>query len=218
MDNMIFTSEVCGVVLIAPFDKISRPPCSTIRFIVFLSLFFRCFYPFFLYHRTFLLTVPFEKIIPNTYNPNSVAPPEMKLLYLSILEDGYTQPIVCYYSAKQDLYAIVDGFHRWRVMKEHRDIYEREQGMLPVAVIDKPLSNRMASTIRHNRARGSHNVDLMSNIIKELHELGRSDAWIAKHLGMDKDEVLRLKQITGLAALFRDVKFGQAWRPVEEDE
>ena len=90
--------------------------------------------------------------------------------------------------------------------------------MLPVAVIDKPLSNRMASTIRHNRARGSHNVDLMSNIIKELHELGRSDAWIAKHLGMDKDEVLRLKQITGLAALFRDVKFGHAWRPVEEDE
>ena len=90
-------------------------------------------------------------------------------------------------------------------MKEHRDIYEREHGMLPVAVIDKPLSNRMASTIRHNRARGSHNVDLMSNIIKELHELGRSDAWIAKHLGMDKDEVLRLKQITGLAALFRDV-------------
>ena len=159
-----------------------------------------------------------DVIIPNTYNPNSVAPPEMKLLYLSILEDGYTQPIVCYYSAKQDLYAIVDGFHRWRVMKEHRDIYEREQGMLPVAVIDKPLSNRMASTIRHNRARGSHNVDLMSNIIKELHELGRSDAWIAKHLGMDKDEVLRLKQITGLAALFRDVKFGQAWRPVEEDE
>ena len=165
-----------------------------------------------------IIAVPFEKIIPNTYNPNSVAPPEMKLLYLSILEDGYTQPIVCYYSAKQDLYAIVDGFHHWRVMKEHRDIYEREHGMLPVAVIDKPLSNRMASTIRHNRARGSHNVDLMSNIIKELHELGRSDAWIAKHLGMDKDEVLRLKQITGLAALFRDVKFGQAWRPVEEDE
>ena len=165
-----------------------------------------------------IIAVPFEKIVPNTYNPNSVAPPEMKRLYLSILEDGYTQPIVCYYSKKQDLYAIVDGFHRWRIMKEHRDIYEREHGMLPVAVIDKPLSNRMASTIRHNRARGSHNVDLMSNIIKELHELGRSDAWIARHLGMDRDEILRLKQITGLAALFRDVHFGQAWRPVDEDE
>ena len=103
-------------------------------------------------------------------------------------------------------------------MKEHHDIYEREHGMLPVSVIDKPLSNRMASTIRHNRARGSHDVDLMSNIIKELHELGRSDNWISKYLGMDKDEILRLKQITGLAALFRDVKFGQAWRPVEEVE
>jgi ParB-like chromosome segregation protein Spo0J len=165
-----------------------------------------------------VIAVPFEKIVPNTYNPNSVAPPEMKLLYDSIKEDGYTMPIVCYYSPKEDLYAIVDGFHRWRVMKEHPDIYERENGMLPVTVIDKPLSNRMASTIRHNRARGSHDVGLMSNIIKELHELGRSDAWISKHLGMDKDEILRLKQITGLAALFRDIKFGQAWKPIEVED
>lgn len=165
-----------------------------------------------------VVAVPFEKIVPNTYNPNSVAPPEMKLLYDSIKEDGYTMPIVCYYSPKEDLYAIVDGFHRWRVMKEHADIYEREKGLLPVTVIDKPLSNRMASTIRHNRARGSHDVGLMSNIIKELHELGRSDAWISKHLGMDKDEILRLKQITGLAALFRDIKFGQAWKPIEVEE
>lgn len=165
-----------------------------------------------------VIAVPFEKIVPNTYNPNSVAPPEMKLLYDSIKEDGYTMPIVCYYSPKEDLYAIVDGFHRWRVMKEHADIYEREKGLLPVTVIDKPLSNRMASTIRHNRARGSHDVGLMSNIIKELHELGRSDAWISKHLGMDKDEILRLKQITGLTALFRDIKFGQAWKPIEAEE
>lgn len=165
-----------------------------------------------------VIAVPFEKIVPNTYNPNSVAPPEMKLLYDSIKEDGYTMPIVCYYSPKEDMYAIVDGFHRWRVMKEHSDIYEREKGMLPVTVIDKPLSNRMASTIRHNRARGSHDVGLMSNIIKELHELGRSDAWISKHLGMDKDEILRLKQITGLAALFRDIKFGQAWKPIEVED
>ena len=163
-----------------------------------------------------VIAVPFEKIVPNTYNPNSVAPPEMKLLYDSIKEDGYTMPIVCYYSEKKDLYAIVDGFHRWHVMKEYPDIYEREHGMLPVAVIDKPLSNRMASTVRHNRARGSHNVDLMSNIVKELHELGKSDAWIAKHLGMDKDEILRLKQISGLAALFKDVNVGEAWKPVEE--
>ncbi|MBO5484058.1 MAG: ParB N-terminal domain-containing protein [Lachnospiraceae bacterium] len=164
-----------------------------------------------------ITTVPIEKITPNTYNPNSVAPPEMKLLYQSIKEDGYTMPIVCYYSKEDDTYIIVDGFHRYRIMLEYPDIYEREQGMLPVSVIDKPLDQRMASTIRHNRARGSHNVDLMSNIVKELHEIGRSDAWIAKHLGMDRDEILRLKQITGLTALFKEVDFGQAWKPVDDE-
>lgn len=100
-------------------------------------------------------------------------------------------------------------------MLEHKDIYEREHGMLPVSVIDKPLAQRMASTVRHNRARGEHDVDLMGNIVRELHDLGRNDAWISKHLGMDKDEILRLKQITGLAALFRDVNFKQAWVPEE---
>ena len=165
-----------------------------------------------------VIAVPIEKVVPNTYNPNTVAPPEMKLLYDSIKEDGYTMPIVCYYAKAQDRYIIVDGFHRYRVMLEYPDIYQRENGMLPVSVIDKPLAQRMASTIRHNRARGSHDVDLMSNIVKELHELGRSDAWISQHLGMDKDEILRLKQITGLAALFRDVKFGRAWRPADEDD
>lgn len=165
-----------------------------------------------------VIAVPIDKIIPNTYNPNSVAPPELKLLYDSIKEDGYTMPIVCYYSKKNDLYIIVDGFHRYRVMIENNDIYEREKGLLPVSVIDKPLTKRMASTIRHNRARGSHNVDLMSNIVKELHDLGRSDIWISKHLGMDKDEILRLKQITGLAALFKDINFGQAWVPQGKDE
>lgn len=164
-----------------------------------------------------IVAVPIEKIVPNTYNPNVVAPPEMKLLYDSIKEDGYTMPIVCYYVKEKDIYVIVDGFHRYRVMLDYPDIRERENGMLPVSVINKSLDNRMASTIRHNRARGSHDVDLMSNIVKELHELGRSDAWISKHLGMDKDEILRLKQITGLAALFKDVKFGQAWRPVEDE-
>ena len=165
-----------------------------------------------------VIAVPIEKIQANTYNPNAVAPPEMKLLYESIKRDGYTMPIVCYYVKSQDIYVIIDGFHRYRIMLEHSDIYEREGGMLPVSVIDKPIDQRMASTIRHNRARGSHDVELMSNIIKELHELGRSDAWISKHLGMDRDEILRLKQITGLAALFKDVKFGQAWKPVEEEE
>ena len=164
-----------------------------------------------------VIAVPFEKISPNTYNPNTVAPPELKLLYDSIREDGYTMPIVCYYSKEEDTYVIVDGFHRYRVMLEHPDIYQREGGMLPVSVIDKPLDQRMASTIRHNRARGTHDVELMSNIVRELHELGRSDAWISTHLGMDKDEILRLKQITGLTALFKDVQFGRAWIPIEED-
>lgn len=165
-----------------------------------------------------VVAVPVEKIEPNSYNPNSVAPPEMKLLYDSIKEDGYTMPIVCYYSAEDDKYIIVDGFHRYRIMLDYPDIYKREKGMLPVTIIDKPIDERMASTIRHNRARGSHNVDLMSNIINELHEIGRSDAWISRHLGMDKDEILRLKQITGLTVLFKDVEFGQAWKPVEEEE
>ena len=162
-----------------------------------------------------VIAVPVEKVTPNSYNPNAVAPPEMKLLYESIKADGYTMPVVCYYAKDEDQYIIVDGFHRYRVMMEHPDIYEREGGMLPVSVIDKPLDHRMASTIRHNRARGNHNVDLMSNIVKELHEIGRSEAWLAKNLGMSKDEILRLKQITGLAALFRETQFGRAWRPVQ---
>lgn len=164
-----------------------------------------------------IISVPIEKIEPNTYNPNTVAPPELKLLYDSIKEDGYTMPIVCYYDEIRDVYVIVDGFHRYRVMLDYSDIYEREGGVLPVSVIDKTIDCRMASTIRHNRARGSHDVDLMGNIIRELHELGRSDVWISKHLGMDRDEILRLKQITGLAALFRDVEFGKAWKVVEDE-
>lgn len=155
--------------------------------------------------------VPVEKIRANEYNPNKVAPPEMELLYRSIKEDGYTMPIVCYYHKDDDMYEIVDGFHRYTVMLKYKDIYEREGGCLPVSVIDKPISERMASTIRHNRARGTHNIDLMSNIVAELVEMGKSDAWIARHLGMDVDEILRLKQITGLAALFADKEFSKAW-------
>lgn len=151
--------------------------------------------------------VPIEKIQANSYNPNSVAPPEMKLLYQSIKEDGYTMPIVCYYLADADRYEIVDGFHRYLVMKQHKDIYDRENGMMPVTVIEKDLSNRMASTIRHNRARGSHDVDLMSNIVAELTKSGMSDQWIMKNIGMDADELLRLKQLTGLASVFMDSNF-----------
>lgn len=165
-----------------------------------------------------IIAVPIEKISPNDYNPNTVAPPEMKLLYDSIKEDGYTMPIVCYYDKENDKYIIVDGFHRYRVMLENADIYDRENGMLPVSIINKELDNRMASTIRHNRARGSHDVDLMSNIVKDLHELGRSNEWISKHLGMDEEEILRLKQLTGLMSLFKDVEYSKSWIPEDEKE
>lgn len=155
--------------------------------------------------------VPIDKIQANTYNPNNVAPPEMELLYQSIKEDGYTMPIVCYYLSDIDKYEIVDGYHRYTTMLTHKDIYDREKGFLPVSVIDKPMSERMASTIRHNRARGTHDIDLMSNIIGELKELGMTDTWIHKNLGMDWDEILRLKQISGLASLFADKEFSNSW-------
>lgn len=151
--------------------------------------------------------VPIEKIQANAYNPNVVARPEMELLELSIWTDGYTMPCVCYYLPEQDMYELVDGFHRYLVMKTSERIYERERGLLPVAVIEKDLSNRMASTIRHNRARGTHSIELMTNIVSELKKAGMSDAWIMKNIGMDKDEILRLKQISGIAALFADKDF-----------
>ena len=158
-----------------------------------------------------VIAVPIGKIHANSYNPNAVAPPEMKLLEISIWEDGYTMPIVCYRIPGTDEYEIVDGYHRYTVMLTSERVYEREQGMLPVVVIDKDETNRMASTIRHNRARGSHSIELMSNIVAELTKAGMSDAWILRHIGMDKDELLRLKQITGLAELFKDKDFSEAW-------
>ena len=151
--------------------------------------------------------VPVEKVVANSYNPNVVAPPEMRLLELSIWEDGYTMPCVCYYDAERDCYELVDGYHRYLVLKTSKRIYERERGLLPVTVIEKDLSNRMASTIRHNRARGTHNVELMSEIVAELTRARMSDQWIMRHIGMDRDELLRLKQITGLAELFSDKEF-----------
>lgn len=153
--------------------------------------------------------VPIEQIHANAYNPNAVAPPEMKLLYKSILEDGYTMPIVCY-KLDNENYEIVDGYHRYTIMKTHKDIFERENGKLPVVVIDKPIEQRMASTIRHNRARGSHSIELMTNIVAELVDSGMSDVWIMKNIGMDADELLRLKQVSGLAALFNNREFSKA--------
>ena len=155
--------------------------------------------------------VPIEKVQANDYNPNAVAPPEMALLETSIWEDGYTQPVVTFYDDVNDKYIVVDGFHRYLTLKNSQRIMERERGMLPVVVINKQLGDRMASTIRHNRARGSHSIDLMSNIVAELVEMGKGDAWICKHIGMSKDELLRLKQITGVAALFANEDFSKTW-------
>ncbi|MDR2413277.1 MAG: ParB/RepB/Spo0J family partition protein [Rickettsiales bacterium] len=155
--------------------------------------------------------IPLEKLRANEYNPNRVAPPEMELLYDSIKQDGYTMPIVVYHHPEDDMYEIVDGFHRYTVMLRYPDIYRREGGLMPCSIIEKPIDERIASTIRHNRARGSHTVDLMSNIVAELSEMGKSDKWISTHLGMSMDEILRLKQVTGLAALFKNKEFSQSW-------
>lgn len=160
--------------------------------------------------------VPLEQVIANDYNPNAVAPPEMQLLETSIWEDGFTQPVVTYYDEAQGLYIVVDGFHRYRVMRESARVRERERGLLPIVTIDKALGDRMASTIRHNRARGTHNIELMSTIVAELVEMGKGDRWISKHIGMSMDELLRLKQITGLAALFTNREFSDSWEPDNE--
>ena len=153
-----------------------------------------------------------DSVIANDYNPNSVAPPEMELLHTSIQEDGYTQPIVVW--QHDGIFEVVDGFHRNRVGKEYADIRERIHGYLPIVVINndrEDKGDRIASTIRHNRARGKHRVEAMSDIVIELKRRNWSDKKIAKELGMDADEVLRLTQITGLAEMFADKDFSQAW-------
>lgn len=156
--------------------------------------------------------VPSEKVRANDYNPNSVAPPEMELLRLSITADGYTQPIVT--MPEDGMRTVIDGFHRHRVGKECADVRERVHGYLPVVRIkqkQEARSDRMASTIRHNRARGKHKVEAMSDIVVELKRRNWSEEKICRELGMDRDEVLRLCQITGLAELFADQEFSRAW-------
>lgn len=160
-----------------------------------------------------------ELVIAYDYNPNSVAPPEMELLHTSIQEDGYTQPIVVYYH--DDIYEVVDGFHRNRVGKEYKDIKDRIHGYLPVTIINDDRhekADRIASTIRHNRARGKHQVEAMSDIVIELKRRNWSDEKIGRELGMDADEVLRLTQITGLAEMFADKDFSEAWEVDMLDE
>lgn len=155
-----------------------------------------------------------DRIYANAYNPNKVAPAEMKLLYTSILLDGFTQPIVAY-KITDHHYEITDGFHRLRIGKEHQDILKRTYGYLPLTIIDKPLAERMGSTIRHNRARGTHQIRSMSQIVLSLAQEGWSDEKIAENLGMEPDEIIRLKQITGLKQAFQNHEFSKSWTEFE---
>jgi ParB-like chromosome segregation protein Spo0J len=169
-----------------------------------------------------VLWVKNDTVAANDYNPNAVAPPEMELLRLSISNDGYTQPIVSMDNG-DDTREVIDGFHRNRVGKECEDIQKRVHGYLPVVTIRESQlgkGDRIASTIRHNRARGKHRVEAMSDIVLDLKKRNWNDKKIAKELGMDADEVLRLGQITGLAELFADKEFNEAWKAetYQEDE
>ena len=164
-----------------------------------------------------VLWVKKDEVFANDYNPNSVAPPEMELLRVSISNDGYTQPIVTY--PYEDKYTVVDGFHRNRVGKECKDITDRIHGYLPIVKINEDREDkgdRMAATIRHNRARGKHKIDAMSEIILDLKKRCWSDKKIAKELGMEPDEVLRLAQISGLAEIYADNEFSEGWEIEEE--
>ncbi len=160
----------------------------------------------------FVKWIKTEDIMANDYNPNSVAPPEMALLAHSIEHDGYTQPVVAW--EKGGNYEVIDGFHRTRVAKEIPEVRDRISGYLPIARIKDECKNRndrVASTIRHNRARGKHNVESMSDIVIELKKRNWSDKRIGKELGMDEDEILRLCQVSGLTDVFSNVEFNEAW-------
>jgi ParB-like chromosome segregation protein Spo0J len=160
----------------------------------------------------FVKWVKSDQVVANDYNPNSVAPPEMQLLEVSIVNDGYTQPIVTW--PQGDKIEVIDGFHRNRVGKESKEVAQRIQGYLPTVIIKKERegkNDRIASTIRHNRARGKHAVSAMSDIVIELKKRNWSESRIGKELGMDEDEILRLCQISGLAEAFENDDFSKAW-------
>lgn len=155
--------------------------------------------------------LPIEQVTANDYNPNNVAPRELKLLYVSIKSDGYTQPIVVIYDKVLKKYVIVDGFHRYSVMKRYRDIYESCEGKLPCVILEgKDINDRMAATIRHNRARGKHSINGMSNIVMEMLLNGKSELEICNTLGLEAEELMRLKHITGYAKLYSNTEFTKA--------
>ena len=155
--------------------------------------------------------VSIDLVEPNDYNPNSVAGQEMKLLHTSIKHDGYTQPIVTIYDEEKEKYVIVDGFHRYFTCKNNKDIFDATGGRVPIVVIKKDINERMAATVRHNRARGQHSVSGMSNMVFSMLDNGWKDEEICNHLGMEPDELLRLKHITGFSKLFADTEYNKAW-------
>jgi ParB-like chromosome segregation protein Spo0J len=153
-----------------------------------------------------VIAVSIDKIEANDYNPNHVARREMDLLYQSIKCDGYTMPVVCFYDRERDKYILVDGYHRHLVMLTHKDIYERENGMLPVSVVEKDISDRMASTVRHNRARGKHEVELQASLVGML-KTGWDELKIMKELGMTLEEVQRLIGLRGIASEIKGIPY-----------
>ena len=159
--------------------------------------------------------IPLEKVQANSYNPNSVATNEMRLLYISIQHDGYTQPVVTIYNEEKDKYIIVDGFHRYLTMKHNKDLYDLNKGLLPVVVIEKDDNDLMASTIRHNRARGKHAITGMSNIVFEMLQNGWEDEKICNEVGLESEELVRLKHVTGFSKLFKDVEYNKSWEHIK---
>lgn len=158
-----------------------------------------------------VLWVPVEDVLPNDYNPNSVAKVEMQLLYKSIKHDGYTQPIVTIFDEARKKYIIVDGFHRFFTCQNNKDIRERNHGLLPIVVIKKDINERMAATVRHNRARGMHSITGMSNMVFQMLENGWEDSAVCNHLGMEVEELLKLKHITGFSKLFENAEYKKSW-------
>jgi len=155
--------------------------------------------------------VNIDDVSPNDYNPNSVAKKEMQLLYTSILHDGYTQPVVTIFDEEKKKYVIIDGFHRYFTCKSNKDILERNKGRLPIVVLEKSINDRMASTVRHNRARGMHSVTGMSSMVFNMLENGWSDSNICNELGMSVEELIKLKHITGFSKLFKDKEYSKSW-------
>lgn len=163
-----------------------------------------------------VMAIPIEMIQANDYNPNAVATPEMRLLYISIKEDTYTMPTVVIFDDKLGKYVIIDGFHRYSTMLRNKDIYERNDGYLPCVVLEKDINQRMASTVRHNRARGKHSVAGMSNIVFDMLKNGVSDTDICDKLGLEPQELVRLKYISGFEKMFKNHEYSKAWESEQQ--